>query len=212
MSKSFGPGAQEIGQTIQKYLCYQDADIPHEQKERALADSLAQETPRKYATALLALFRQHGEEAVLATARDLHSECHTLLGILGIESSPFGNSISWAMWDIGKQAHFHRHPQLADKHYPPRDPMGDAEVRTEIVNRHLGWEVHAAYLTERVTLDALQLQVPPRNWEACLELLAAPTKPDSFSLPSWQLSQLGALLRPESGPDTSWAGDAFIIS
>jgi hypothetical protein len=63
---------------------------------------------------------------------------------MGLKPKPYTESLSWAMWDLGKQECFFLHPDQNDPAYLLGDPLVSIEKRHEIVDRHVGWELFPA--------------------------------------------------------------------
>ena len=184
-----------VDQAISAYLGYQDAALPATVLSEVLVESLSLLSAQLYAKSLLELFIEHGPEKVVELAKRMVTECVDALGQIGIYPSPFGESLSWAMWDIAKQHHFYTHPDQASALYPARDPISSVELMVEMVNRHIGWELYGAYSTGRYSAADLELFIPARVQTEVKKFLELPPKPENGTLSSWQLSQLGALIR-----------------
>jgi hypothetical protein len=61
---------------------------------------------------------------------------------IGINSSKFGQSETWALWDIGKQLYHYGTGgvETDSAKYRVANPLSDDEMQSEIIARHLGWE------------------------------------------------------------------------
>ena len=94
------------------------------------------ESGRKYARALA------GEDPIKVNAlvERLRKEMENAAKAAGIALSKWGKSESWAMWDVGKQLHMQQNPGESSDKYRLANPLNDAQIQKEIVQRHLGWE------------------------------------------------------------------------
>lgn len=94
------------------------------------------ESGRKYARALA------GEDPIKVNAlvERLRKEMEDAAKAAGIAISKWGRSESWAVWDVGKQLHLQQNPSESSDKYRLANPLTDAQIQQEIVQRHLGWE------------------------------------------------------------------------
>lgn len=176
---------------IDKDFGYQDADLPEEQKEQMLAWSRSSESAKKYAESIANAANSGGLENVRNIARQMRGTMLSEASRLGIPVSPYGKSMTWAMWDTGKQYHFFTHQNENDSRYEVGNPLESEAKREEIINRQLGWEAYAAFkhipqYQERVLGGSMS--------EAALTLFNKAPK-ENGSLSSKDLAELGKLLR-----------------
>jgi hypothetical protein len=94
----------------------------------------------KYAGALAS--RDAGQ--VDAMANHLRAEFKRAMSAVGMEPSKFGQSKSWANWDIGKQLFLNDNPNQSSSKYRLANPLEDKRLQEEIVARMVGWEMHGA--------------------------------------------------------------------
>lgn len=123
------------------------------------------ESARKYAEALAG----RSIEDVNATANKLRSAFDTAAGAIGLEPGRNSKSESWAIWDIGKQLHLAENPSSSNEKYRLGDPLSDANVQTDIVDRMLGYE------------------------------LSQGVDKSGHKLPSWRLTEIGRKAREDAG-------------
>jgi hypothetical protein len=130
---------------LDKDLAYQDAELPKDHKEQMLQWSRSSESAKKYAESIAEAGNVGGLETVRNMAHQMRDTMLSEATRLGIPVSPQGKSLSWAMWDTGKQYHFFTHQNENDAQYEIGNPLESEAKREEIVNRHLGWEAYAAF-------------------------------------------------------------------
>ncbi len=177
-----------VNRVLEQDLSYQDIEMPEDQKRSMLDWSRSSDSAKKYAESLGTAANTEGLEGVRRTARVLLDTMLSEANRLGIPVSPFGKSISWAMWDIGKQHHFFTHQEENNPGYEIGNPLESSEKKDEIVNRHLGWEAYAAHKADP---SAAWAQSKPAG---VLELLGKTPK-ENNTLSSRDLAELGDLLR-----------------
>ena len=174
-----------------QYLSYQDATLPEEAKKQALEYNQNSESAKRYAEALIEMSAKHNLAEVQDVAREMVEECTSRLEALGCMPSAYTASLSWAMWDIGKQEHYLLHPEQGDPKYTIADPLTSPEKREEIIDRHVGWEAFAA---GRRGENSFLERVPEVTRTAATEYLSRTPKSNG-TLSSKELAELGALLR-----------------
>jgi len=83
-----------------------------------------------------------GEDPIKVNAliEKLRKEMEDAARAAGIAISKWGKSESWAAWDIGKQLHMEKNPRESSDRYRLANPLNDAQLQKEIVQRHLAWE------------------------------------------------------------------------
>lgn len=189
------PGFENIETIVRNYLSYQDAAISDDVKRDALEHSLREGNARKYAEALLRLAREKGGPAILEKQRELQAKMLETIHRLGMpDASVYGNSITWSLWDIGKQYHFFTHQEENDPRYAVGHPLESEEKAQEIVDRHVGWEFYGFSRSPSGT-DAVRALRHDRRFVRALPLLNKEPKPASNSLASNELALLGMYLR-----------------
>jgi hypothetical protein len=179
-------------QIMQRDFSYQDAELPEELKQQILEQTRSAEGAKKYSEALANASARGGIESVRNTAREMRDTMLVEANRLGIPVSPYGRSMTWAMWDIAKQSYFLAHPNENDPKYAIGNPLESESKREEIIDRHIGWEAYAAFkqfpeYRDRITND-------PKKAQA-LEFFKKSPKATSGSLSSSELAELGKLLR-----------------
>jgi pyridoxine 4-dehydrogenase len=178
-----------IDDVVTTFLAYQDRPgaLPSDRQ-----DTLHREHSRDYAEGLRGLVHLHGPYIVSKAVMKLLRDCHEIVRRVAIDVSPYGKSISWACWDLGKQFHFVQNPRLADARYTIADPVLVWPKFQEICDRHIGWEVfeHPANVRDKHALSAdSEIQV----------LIKKGT--DARRLSSFDLARLGLLVRTRlAGP------------
>jgi len=176
-------------QTVREKLSYQDADLPQEQLEVMLRDAEGKETAEKYARSLNQLPQEEIDRAILS----LKGQTKKVLDSLGVPLSPYGQSDSWAYWDLGKQQYYFeqnkdREPDVDDLYrYAPA-----SEKLDEISDRHIGWEFFRS--SPEVRELAFE-SIKDTNYLArAFEVLQSEPKADG-QLESYKYAELGKLLR-----------------
>lgn len=178
---------------IKDDLSYQDAILSEEVKKQSLDWSKESESAQKYADSILQLSQRVSLERLRQLARELVLTMNAEATRLGIPVSPYGKSITWAMWDIGKQNYFFTHQAENDPAYKIGDPLTSDEKHEEIINRHLGWEAYLTFHND-VMLEWKQKIMNDPNFSDALELLNKPPK-QNYTLSSKELAELGKILR-----------------
>ncbi len=180
------PSVDEIADL---YLRYQDAPISEEAKKSQFEVGELDESRAKYAQALQIMMRERSPEIVVSNAEMMRDELLAILGRMNFTHTPYARSVTWALWDMGKQYHYFTHPDEADKRYTIANPLDSSEKRDEILHRHLGWEFHAAYIKKRLSQELLGLiDTHPE----IKELISKEVKTNN-SLSSLDLAELGKL-------------------
>src|SRR4030042_879965 len=132
-------------QLLSDYLSFQDVDLEKETKEWILSQNLSSGNAKKYADSLMELAEKYNLENIKEKAGELVASTSDLLKKIGIKPSEFARSQTWAIWDMAKQQFYLSHPDKVDSKYSIEDPMSSKNKQLEISDRHLGWEVYAAY-------------------------------------------------------------------
>jgi hypothetical protein len=177
---------------LDKDLAYQDAELPGEHKEQMLQWSRSSESAKKYAESIANAANTGGLETVRNMAGKMRDTMLSEAARLGIPVSPQGKSLSWAMWDTGKQYHFFTHQAENDSRYEIGNPLESESKREEIINRHLGWEAYAAF--QNNPEYRANVTGNPEDNDA-LGLFSKAPKATSGTLSSKELAELGKILR-----------------
>jgi hypothetical protein len=183
-------------------LSYADV-LSEEEKAAAIEYTKTSPNGLKYVEELQALVQERGLERVMETAKRIKAECVVDLHSIGITPSKFGNSISWALWDIAKQSYYFKHPEErsedydADSHVIPTDmvaadPLGKGynseRKRTEIVDRHIGWEADLALNESRFPEHVLKQDIAE-------DIAKNGERNETGQLKSFELARYGRRLR-----------------
>lgn len=180
-------------QMIESDLAYQDAQLSDDVKRRMLDWSRTSESAQRYADSLLQLSQRENLEAIRNLARKILDTMVSEAARIGIPLTVYGKSMTWAMWDIGKQYHFFTHPDQIEPGYEETgNPLESQTKQDEIINRHLGWEAYAAFSTNAQGWKEKVARDP--KFAPALELLNKPPKQNN-TLSSKDLADLGAALR-----------------
>lgn len=180
-----------IEEICDRYLRYQDAPMSEEERRKQFEPGRHDASRVKYATALQEMMRQRSPDIIVSNAEYLQAELLSILGRIGISPTPYGMSVTWAMWDMGKQYHFFTHQEEADPKYSIGNPLESSEKRHEILCRHLGWEFHAAYYFKRLPQNLLDLIESHPDIKA---IITKEVKQENSSLSSFDLAELGRKL------------------
>ncbi len=174
---------------IEKYLSYQDTPLSEDEKKATLKAALGMESSNKYATILQSI-RSWDRSSIEDMAEKMRIECLGYLEQLGVKSSAYGQSGTWAVWDIAKQLYMLRHPEESDStKYHLGNPFTDERVRQDIVDRHLGWELDN-YLWEPSDSELSHLEEDIDN------IYLSDHRPDGESA-SYTYTKLGRIVREE---------------
>lgn len=178
--------------TAVQLLSYWDMPISDERKAELESYTLNSPNGRKYAQTLVELFAEYGIQTLQDFSLQAIDQMRDELDYRGLAPSMYGESISWFLWDVAKQAYYDRHPKEADPEYTIGNPMVEISKLDEIVDRHLGWEIYSQYQAasnkeEFITSHDL-VDDKIRN------LLIRQPKPNG-TLSSKDLAKLGALIR-----------------
>lgn len=132
-------------------------DVLGDEAKRAGSDSDYPEHAIAYAHELVSLMLSNKGDALTEARGDIHQRFDSMRSLLpdGVQLSPYAESKSWILWDIGKQE------VLKDKDYrssvdpelnysgstlvDPTDKHSEKQahyMRDVIAQRHLGWELH----------------------------------------------------------------------
>lgn len=176
---------------LDTYLSYADAPVSAEERQRMLDFNRKSLSAQNYATSLRHLAERRNLSELDALAKEMIAKVKEVLDRLGIPISAYGNSKSWALWDIGKQEYFAEHPEEANENYAVGGILELPEKREEIVNRHIGWELYGAYTNGN---RGFVEKIGTGEKEEVEELLKTPPK-ENRTLPSYKLARLGMLAR-----------------
>ncbi len=175
---------------LHEYLAYQDTFVSDIDKKSMLERTIKSESANKYAKALQEIISTNPKEKIELIVSDMLTEAYDILKKIGVIGSPFLNSKTWAMWDIGKQYYFATHPDEADKRYEIVDPLKSSEKITEIVDRHIGWEVYHAKNKEFMKNFGKH-----PLYDKLSKFLEKAPKSSNGDLSSKDLARLGSLIR-----------------
>ena len=187
------PGKLSPQDLLKAYLSYQDAPLPPDVKAETLQYTVEDQSAKKYAMSLVDMSSTHTIQTLERAARAMTDECINTLHRLGIQPSPYGESVTWAMWDMSKQFYFFTHPGENDSNYSVGDPLIDQTKYEEIVDRHVGWEAFAAYNGNEERDFVGQIHNPEIRTQVTSYLDRTPK--ENGTLSSKELAELGALLR-----------------
>lgn len=175
---------------VSQYLSYQDMPVNADEKRNMLEYSLTSESADKYAESLEELLADNSKERVEDIAKAIKQKAKDIVKKVGISGSSFLDSMTWAMWDIGKQYYYFTHKDEADPNYTIANPLQSIEKVSEIVDRHVGWE---AYRSKDKSFADKYKKHP--KFAKLQELLNKQSKPTSGDLSSKDLAILGGLLK-----------------
>jgi subtilisin-like proprotein convertase family protein len=189
--------AEEIDKIISEYLSYQDAEIGDQEKEKLLQTNFGylNKSATNYAGALIEIWKKHDKHTIEKAVNDLLGQVSSILKKLGISSRAYGESRTWAYWDIAKQYYYVLNPDEADPKYTVADPVEDSNKFEEIANRHIGWEVYAAFKQGEEKEFLNRLDPEDLHFNEINLLLNKEPKKDVETLGSKDLSELGRLIR-----------------
>lgn len=172
-----------------KLLSYADV-LEGDQAQSAIAYTEQNPAGQKYTEALIKMSEEVGTQEVLDTAASLRKLYTHEMEKLGLQSSKYGESLSWAVWDLAKQRYLAEHPEESDSEYTLGDPLAKdeaaAKVLDDIVDRHLGWEYAQQYQQDQTT--------PATVRRAALHVIAHGERNASGQLRSKELTRLGRTL------------------
>lgn len=117
------------------------------------------------------------------------------IGLREMDLTSFSRSLTWVYWDFAKQYYLAKHPHESSPEYHLGSPMEDTQVREDILNRHLGWELYEKWRGDyhqeiADALDRLDLEL-----RADLLGYLNRTPKSNHTLSSSALAELGALYR-----------------
>lgn len=179
-----------------------------------------------YTQELIDISAEHSQEAVLDLQEEISDDYFKAVAEIGFErsSQSVESSRSWAIWDIAKQTYLERNSEESNENYKladPFDPKHRAEKVREISSRHIGWEFEAA-MYEAADAAVAHMSEADRNSQEGADVrmnalvnYAAQYAPIEKRLKvidlvvkaknpmhSYEYTQLGELLRPDTGVDT----------
>ena len=191
--ETLSPQSAEVirNQILERDLAYQDIDMLPEQKESYKQWVHSSDSAKKYAESLINASGSGGVESIRTQAREIRDQMLSEANRIGVPMSAHGKSLSWVMWDIGKQYHFFTNPEQNDPRYELGNPLQSESKREEILNRHIGWEAYAAF--QGNAEYRARVQNDPRLRDALSLFTKAPKM--NRSLSSSDLAELGRLLR-----------------
>lgn len=212
-SEQMSEEERRLSEFVEEYLVYKDvkfdhlpkadADYWHDQLyqnlERVRSGEL-KESERRYAQSLQELFDQEKKEVVLGEAKALKKEVFDTLREIDPTwlINPFTYSQSWALWDMAKQHFYLTHPEEIMDGYTAGDPIHDAEKRSEMVSRHLGWEIYSNRQSFEETVNqnpALKRALDKSGQADQINALLNKDPKENNDLSSKDLARLGDLIR-----------------
>jgi hypothetical protein len=113
------------------------------------------------------------------------------LEVIGVQESPYLRSDTWYAWDVAKQLYYLDHPAESSPNYRLANPFTDERIRTEIKDRHLGWEIARA---------SARGELPDDFWGRFSDAQADEIEriltsySDRSSPPSYELTKLGSIV------------------
>ncbi len=178
--------------TALELLSYADV-ISGEELEKAVAANASKEG---YKQTLIDLMQEHGKKEVMSQAAELRKKCLDTLKELGIEPTKYGESISWALWDITKQSYLAKHPEESDGSkyklgYPLAQDQNGAELLQEIIDRHVGWEIMSKHDGE----ENAPINLSTEATNEILKILNESERNESGQLHSYDLAKVGRVVR-----------------
>lgn len=175
-----------------KYFSYSDVQGEAEEERQENITP----TRRKYAESLKKIINNEKFEPTYKRIKEIYN---STMNKLGIETTIYGNSISWTYWDIAKQNYFFNNRKEADPRYDIGDPLANRNIQKQIADRHIGWETHMA--VRRMTYSEqvrFMSKISGNNFIRKIKinrLLAKRVKPENNELSSLDYSKLGKLIR-----------------
>lgn len=185
---------KNLQEVITKYLAYQDAPLSEELKKQILETSFGLSNAAKYGEILRDAFSEYGPEKMDGVTEELLKESESVLDSMGLESTPFGKSKTWAYWDIAKQLYYLARKEEADPNYILANPLVEKTKLEEILNRHTGWEIYGAYKTHPAHEFLDRLKKDKESYSKIINLLEKSPK-ENGTLSSKDLAELGFLIR-----------------
>ena len=176
---------------ISSDLSYQDADIPEQRKAGMLKWSKESPSASRYAESIVTLAQGTSLNEIRGKAEELKNQLLKIASTIGVPVSAEAQSLSWAMWDIGKQYYYFIHQNEADPKYEIAEPLESKEKQEEIVNRHLGYEAYRAFNSNSEWKKKIEKD---NRFTRALELLNKKPKQDG-QLSSYDFAELGKRLR-----------------
>lgn len=184
---------EKENKVIQEYLSYQDIeDLSEEDKKRILSDTQEMDSAHAYARSLEDILKTFDREEIAQIVSDMKSQCSNALEQLGVPVSSFGESDTWAYWDIAKQ-HQHFVNEKPDQTEYAHAEWNDPSKIQEIIDRHIGWEFFR-YIGEQGVEKVSFLVTDPVAQQEIMKMLQLPKKEDG-QLRSLQYAGLGNQLR-----------------
>ena len=173
------------------YLSYSDAPVSDEEKKRMLEWTQGSPRATKYAESLRHLAETRNLHEIEEIAKEMIAEVKKTLARLGVSLSAYGESRSWALWDIAKQEYYAEHVEENDPRYARGNIFELPQKRDEIINRHIGWELYKAYHGgERSFVE----KAKDHNYEELKMLLERQPK-ENGTISSFELAWIGEIVR-----------------
>ncbi len=164
------------------------------ERANALKAVIDGEAGKKYTKALQELASQEGMPKLEEVAEKAIEQMKLKLEAVGITTSKYGESKTWALWDIAKQMYYVNNPGEADPDYTIANPLEDADKMQEIIDRHVGWEIYNQYAATPVGERDQFVRDHELDIDEVTDILSRPPKP-RIGLSSKDLAALGAQIR-----------------
>lgn len=194
-----------------KYLLFNNSFSPRTEDQAAFLRG--SERVRYYVKELHAMMQEYGSDFVLEKAVTAVLFLNRDLLHVGLKSDNRSKKQSWYLWGIAKSRFLANNPDIqqtlpnAEK-YEPFDPLLHYQVgihsfdgrqskkaEDDIQNGMLGWEVYRQRKKIDDIIFHLNPLMAPAEKKRLRELLALPPKKDVPTLSSYQLQEIGRLVR-----------------
>lgn len=143
------------------------------------------ESGRKYATAL----SKEDPAKIEAVAQKLQAEFEAAMNSIGANISKWGKSQSWAKWDIGKQLYMNANPDESNSNYRLANPLEDAQLQKEMVQRMVGWEITGGGKDPDTGKSIPSSALTAKGAEALMQNKNISLKPISDIVDSWDTGE-----------------------
>lgn len=188
---------------LENYLCYKDVISP-DQLRAAMEESFKNPNDVHYAETFGGMLRDH-RSTVGRIRGHVRTYFDQAVGRLSLATTPYGRSDTWIHWDLAKQRYLSQHPNESDPtRYTLADPLSFAtsgesqRVIQDIADRHLGWELFGANHAGLHNIRE-QLNTQHATYRQIIKLLDLPPRDLAHLLSSYQLTELGRLIRENIG-------------
>ena len=180
---------------MDRYFIYDDStELSEEEKKRIKENIHKSKSALRYAKIIWKLEKEGKKEELEAVAQKIYGDTLTDLYRYEIGISPYSISQSWVFWDIAKQLYYLENPNETDrKKYRLANPLTDEEKQTEILDRHIGWEIFSKMTTGELDKFLNKFQEPIYRKRFVEFMIKKPNS--SKTLPSYELTELGKNIR-----------------